>query len=57
LAGSPDEWVDRLAGWATELGIDTFIFWPEGGSVAMVEEFGREVAPASRAEVARRRGQ
>jgi alkanesulfonate monooxygenase SsuD/methylene tetrahydromethanopterin reductase-like flavin-dependent oxidoreductase (luciferase family) len=55
LAGNVDEWVDRLAGWATDLGIDTFIFWPEGNSVRQVEVFAEQVAPAVRAEVGRRR--
>ncbi|CAN5622306.1 LLM class flavin-dependent oxidoreductase [soil metagenome] len=55
LGGSVEEWVERLTGWATNLGIDSFVFWPAGGSVAMVEAFGQQVAPAVRAEVERRR--
>jgi alkanesulfonate monooxygenase SsuD/methylene tetrahydromethanopterin reductase-like flavin-dependent oxidoreductase (luciferase family) len=55
LGGDVDEWVGRLAGWASELGIDSFIYWPESGSVGQVEAFGQQVAPAVQAEVARRR--
>jgi alkanesulfonate monooxygenase SsuD/methylene tetrahydromethanopterin reductase-like flavin-dependent oxidoreductase (luciferase family) len=55
LGGDVAEWVDRLAGWATDLGIDSFVFWPEGRSVSQVETFGQVVAPAVRAEVWRRR--
>lgn len=55
LGGDVDEWSDRLAGWATDLGIDSFIFWPEGGSIGQVEAFGQQIAPAVRAEVTRRR--
>jgi alkanesulfonate monooxygenase SsuD/methylene tetrahydromethanopterin reductase-like flavin-dependent oxidoreductase (luciferase family) len=55
LAGAVDEWVERLAGWATEVGIDTFIFWPEASSVAQIEAFGRSVVSSVRGEVASRR--
>jgi len=55
LTGSPDEWVARLADWATDLGIDTFIFWPADGSVEQVQAFAQLTA-AVREEVRRRRG-
>lgn len=55
LAGSVDEWVERLVGWATEYAIDTFVLWPSSLDLAPVEAWGREVAPAVRAAVTRRR--
>lgn len=45
-----------LARYATELGFDTFVFWPKGDDQAgEIERFATEVAPAVREEVARRR--
>jgi alkanesulfonate monooxygenase SsuD/methylene tetrahydromethanopterin reductase-like flavin-dependent oxidoreductase (luciferase family) len=55
LGGSVDEWVERLSGWATEIGIDTFVLWPSVPDPAQVETFGTRVASGTRAEVARRR--
>src|SRR6266571_2057973 len=56
ISGGVDDWVDLLAGWATELGIDTFILWPTTPGERQVELFGTEVAPEVRAEVTTRRG-
>jgi alkanesulfonate monooxygenase SsuD/methylene tetrahydromethanopterin reductase-like flavin-dependent oxidoreductase (luciferase family) len=56
ITGSVDDWVDLLSGWATDLGVDTFILWPTTPGERQVELFGTEVAPKVRAEVARRRG-
>jgi len=53
LHGTADEWLERLADWTTDIGIDTFIFWPADGS-AQVEAFA-QLAPAVREEVGRRR--
>ena len=55
LSGSVDEWVERLSGWATELGLDTFILWPTVAEPGQVETFGRVIATQTRTEVARRR--
>ena len=55
FSGSVDEWVELLAGWVTEVGLDTFILWPADPSPGQVETFGSEVAPRVREEVARRR--
>lgn len=55
LSGGADEWVERLAGWATEHGIDTFVLWPGVLDSGQVESWGRDVAPAVRAEVEGRR--
>jgi alkanesulfonate monooxygenase SsuD/methylene tetrahydromethanopterin reductase-like flavin-dependent oxidoreductase (luciferase family) len=56
ISGSVDDWVDLLAGWATELGVDTFILWPTAPGTEQVERFASEVVPRVRAEVAARRG-
>jgi alkanesulfonate monooxygenase SsuD/methylene tetrahydromethanopterin reductase-like flavin-dependent oxidoreductase (luciferase family) len=56
ISAGVDDWVDLLAGWATELGIDTFILWPTTPGERQVELFGTEVAPEVRAEVTTRRG-
>ena len=55
IAGGVDEWVDLLARWATELGFDTFIFWPTVPDLRQVATFASEVAARVRAEVQRRR--
>jgi alkanesulfonate monooxygenase SsuD/methylene tetrahydromethanopterin reductase-like flavin-dependent oxidoreductase (luciferase family) len=55
ITGSVHDWVDLLTGWATELGVDTFIFWPTTPGERQVELFGAEVASKVRAEVTRRR--
>jgi alkanesulfonate monooxygenase SsuD/methylene tetrahydromethanopterin reductase-like flavin-dependent oxidoreductase (luciferase family) len=39
-------WVERLTGWAVDIGVDAFIFWhPERSSL---ERFATEVVPATR---------
>lgn len=55
LSGSVDEWVERLAGWATEHGIDTFILWPQLLEPAQIGLWGSEIAPRVQAEVDQRR--
>jgi alkanesulfonate monooxygenase SsuD/methylene tetrahydromethanopterin reductase-like flavin-dependent oxidoreductase (luciferase family) len=56
LTGSVDDWVDALAVLATELGFDTFVFWPPDNSPEQVERFAAEVAPALRVAVEQARG-
>lgn len=48
LYGSVDAWARTLSGWATELGFDTFIFWPRTVSTEQVRRFALEVAPRTR---------
>ena len=48
LQGPPEHWVETLSGFATDLGLDTLVFWPQGDQVEQVERFAREVAPALR---------
>jgi alkanesulfonate monooxygenase SsuD/methylene tetrahydromethanopterin reductase-like flavin-dependent oxidoreductase (luciferase family) len=55
LSGPIDEWVETLARWATDIGIDTFILWPAIPDEKQVEILGSEVAPRVREEVAGRR--
>ena len=48
LAGPADHWVNTLARWATEIGTDSFIVYPDDGSPDQVRRFATEVAPAVR---------
>jgi len=48
LDGPPEHWAETLAGFASDLGFDTFVFWPTGDLVEQVERFARDVAPALR---------
>jgi alkanesulfonate monooxygenase SsuD/methylene tetrahydromethanopterin reductase-like flavin-dependent oxidoreductase (luciferase family) len=46
LDGPVGQWVDTLSGWAADLRIDTFIFWPEGEDLpGQVGRFAAEVVP------------
>jgi alkanesulfonate monooxygenase SsuD/methylene tetrahydromethanopterin reductase-like flavin-dependent oxidoreductase (luciferase family) len=49
LEGPASQWVDALAGWAIDRGLDAFIFWPPDTGTEQVERFALEVAPAVRA--------
>jgi hypothetical protein len=48
LKGPPEYWIETLSGFASDLGFDTFVFWPGHDHLAQVERFAREVAPALR---------
>jgi len=48
LQGPPSLWVETLAEWATAIGIDTFVFWPEADPRGQLERFATDVAPALR---------
>ena len=59
LDGPPSKWVEELARFALEYGMDTFVYWPEAGPEdheRQVELFAGEVVPAVREAVARERG-
>jgi alkanesulfonate monooxygenase SsuD/methylene tetrahydromethanopterin reductase-like flavin-dependent oxidoreductase (luciferase family) len=56
VSGSVDDWIALLAGWVTDVGLDTFILWPADPDPRQIEAFGGEIAPRVRAEVERRRG-
>jgi alkanesulfonate monooxygenase SsuD/methylene tetrahydromethanopterin reductase-like flavin-dependent oxidoreductase (luciferase family) len=45
LNGPVELWVETLAAWATDLGFDTFIFWPEDPSEQQVRLFAEEIVP------------
>jgi alkanesulfonate monooxygenase SsuD/methylene tetrahydromethanopterin reductase-like flavin-dependent oxidoreductase (luciferase family) len=49
LEGPPAHWAETLAGFAADLGFDTFIFWPSDDPERQVERFAQEVVPAVRA--------
>ena len=54
LEGPPEKWAEALSGFALELGMDSFVFWPKGpleDHERQVELFAREVAPAVREAV------
>jgi len=45
LNGPVELWIETLTNWATDLGLDTFVFWPEDATVQQVRLFAEEVAP------------
>jgi alkanesulfonate monooxygenase SsuD/methylene tetrahydromethanopterin reductase-like flavin-dependent oxidoreductase (luciferase family) len=47
LDGPVDHWIETLASWHSELGVDAFIYWPPDTSPLMVERFAGDVAPAA----------
>jgi alkanesulfonate monooxygenase SsuD/methylene tetrahydromethanopterin reductase-like flavin-dependent oxidoreductase (luciferase family) len=55
LSGSVSDWIDALAGLATAVGFDTFVFWPADGAPEQVERFAADVVPGVRAAVERER--
>lgn len=48
LVGPAGQWVETLAEWAVDPGIDVFIFWPTADELTQVERFASEVVPAVR---------
>ena len=55
LDGPISQWVEELTRFALELGMDTFIYWPQDDHVRQVEAFAQEVVPAVREAVAAER--
>ena len=51
LDGPPAQWIDTLSGWATDLGIDGFVFWPPDDGVEQIERFAAEIVPAVRQQI------
>jgi len=49
LDGPVERWIDTLVRWATDLGIDAFVFWPPDAGTDMIERLAAEVIPAVRA--------
>lgn len=54
LEGPVDQWVDTLAVWARDLGVDTFVFWPPDAETGQVQRFAGEVAPRVREQLVAR---
>jgi alkanesulfonate monooxygenase SsuD/methylene tetrahydromethanopterin reductase-like flavin-dependent oxidoreductase (luciferase family) len=55
VEGPPEHWIETLTTFASELGFDTFIFWPAGEDpLGQVERFAEEVVPGLRETVALR---
>jgi alkanesulfonate monooxygenase SsuD/methylene tetrahydromethanopterin reductase-like flavin-dependent oxidoreductase (luciferase family) len=48
LQGPPEHWVDTLSRFASDLGFDTFVFWPSGDQLEQVERFAQDVVSALR---------
>jgi alkanesulfonate monooxygenase SsuD/methylene tetrahydromethanopterin reductase-like flavin-dependent oxidoreductase (luciferase family) len=51
LNGPVGLWIERLTEWATDLGLDTFVFWPEEATEQQVRQFAEEVVPGVLEEV------
>ncbi|WP_281688825.1 LLM class flavin-dependent oxidoreductase [Pseudonocardia thermophila] len=51
LIGDAQLWADTLSSWATDLGYDTFVYWPLGHTRSQLEVFTSQVVPAVRAQV------
>jgi alkanesulfonate monooxygenase SsuD/methylene tetrahydromethanopterin reductase-like flavin-dependent oxidoreductase (luciferase family) len=48
LRGTPQQWIDTLARFSTELGFDTFVFWPDEDPLEQLGRFASEIVPALR---------
>ena len=48
LDGPVDQWIDTLTGWALDLGVDSFVFWPPDTGTGQVDRFAAEVVPRVR---------
>jgi alkanesulfonate monooxygenase SsuD/methylene tetrahydromethanopterin reductase-like flavin-dependent oxidoreductase (luciferase family) len=48
LDGPVELWVDRLAAWAVDPGVDAFVVWPPDAGTGMIERLAAEVIPAVR---------
>ena len=48
LDGPVELWVDRLAAWTTDPGVDAFVIWPPDAGTGMIERLAAEVIPAVR---------
>lgn len=51
LDGPVEQWVETLTGWALDLGVDTFVYWPPDDGTYPVQRFGGEIVPAVRQAV------
>jgi alkanesulfonate monooxygenase SsuD/methylene tetrahydromethanopterin reductase-like flavin-dependent oxidoreductase (luciferase family) len=53
LHGPAEQWAETLATWASDPGVDAFVFWPPNTGTEQVERFAAEVVPATLERVAR----
>jgi alkanesulfonate monooxygenase SsuD/methylene tetrahydromethanopterin reductase-like flavin-dependent oxidoreductase (luciferase family) len=53
LAGPAEHWVETLSSWGTDIGIDSFILYPDDGDAEQVRRYATEVAPAVRDRLGR----
>jgi hypothetical protein len=44
-------WVETLAAWVTDLGMDSFVFWPDDPTEQQVRAFAKDVVPQVRQRV------
>jgi hypothetical protein len=51
LNGPWELWIETLTEWATGLGLDTFVFWPEDATEQQVRLFAEKVVPGVLEEV------
>ena len=51
LNGPASVWVETLTAWVSDLGFDTFVFWPTATSEQQVRLFAEDVVPQVRALV------
>ena len=51
LDGPVAKWVDTLTGWASDLAIDGFIYWPSDAGLDQIERFATQVVPAVKANL------
>src|SRR5438105_6867976 len=51
LNGPVEHWFETLTEWATDLGVDTFVFWPEDATQEQVRLFAEELVPGVLEEV------
>ena len=56
LQGPVPQWIEELTGFALELGLDTFLFWPREDHPQQLDRFASEVVPGLRDAVVRERG-
>jgi alkanesulfonate monooxygenase SsuD/methylene tetrahydromethanopterin reductase-like flavin-dependent oxidoreductase (luciferase family) len=49
--GPVEQWAETLTTWATELGVDAFIYWPGDTGTDSIHRFATEVVPAVRTAV------
>lgn len=55
IRGPVSHWIEELTRFAVELGMDTFIFWPDEDHIRQFQRFAAEVVPGVRDAVAQAR--